>query len=71
MHVRRTMNDDHESQIHDIITYALIYNLFYGVLAQLGARNIRIVEATGSNPVYSIFSLTFKLHITHYLKETC
>ena len=25
-----------------------------GVLAQLGARNIRIVEATGSNPVYSI-----------------
>ena len=24
-----------------------------GVLAQLGARNIRIVEATGSNPVYS------------------
>lgn len=25
----------------------------YGVLAQLGARNIRIVEATGSNPVYS------------------
>lgn len=26
----------------------------YGVLAQLGARNIRIVEATGSNPVYSI-----------------
>ena len=26
----------------------------YGVLAQLGARNIRIVEATGSSPVYSI-----------------
>ena len=26
----------------------------YGVLAQLGARHIRIVEATGSNPVYSI-----------------
>ena len=25
-----------------------------GVLAQLGARNIRNVEATGSNPVYSI-----------------
>ena len=25
----------------------------YGVLAQLGARHIRIVEATGSNPVYS------------------
>lgn len=24
-----------------------------GVLAQLGARNIRNVEATGSNPVYS------------------
>ena len=24
-----------------------------GVLAQLGARHIRIVEATGSNPVYS------------------
>ena len=29
------------------------YNDFIGVLAQLGARNIRIVEATGSNPVYS------------------
>ena len=26
-----------------------------GALAQLGARNIRIVEVTGSNPVYSIF----------------
>ena len=26
----------------------------YGVLAQLGARHIRIVEATGSNPVYSM-----------------
>ena len=26
----------------------------HGVLAQLGARHIRIVEATGSNPVYSI-----------------
>lgn len=25
-----------------------------GVLAQLGARNIRNVEATGSNPVYSM-----------------
>ena len=25
----------------------------FGVLAQLGARHIRIVEATGSNPVYS------------------
>ena len=29
----------------------------YGVLAQLGARHIRIVEATGSNPVYSIWSI--------------
>ena len=29
-----------------------------GVLAQLGARNIRIVEATGSNPVYSISNLS-------------
>ena len=27
----------------------------YGVLAQLGARHIRIVEATGSNPVYSSY----------------
>ena len=27
---------------------------FFGALAQLGARHIRIVEATGSNPVYSI-----------------
>lgn len=26
-----------------------------GVLAQLGARNIRIVEARGSNPLYSTF----------------
>lgn len=26
----------------------------YGVLAQLGARNIRIVEAVGSNPICSI-----------------
>ena len=25
-----------------------------GVLAQLGARNIRNVEATGSNPAYSM-----------------
>ena len=31
----------------------LVLYCFYGVLAQLGARNIRIVEATGSNPVYS------------------
>ena len=30
------------------------YTYLHGVLAQLGARNIRIVEATGSNPVYSI-----------------
>ena len=26
-----------------------------GALAQLGARNIRIVEAVGSNPICSIF----------------
>ncbi len=26
----------------------------HGVLAQLGARNIRIVEARGSTPLYSI-----------------
>ena len=31
----------------------------YGVLAQLGARNIRIVEATGPNPVYSIITYIF------------
>ena len=29
----------------------------YGVLAQLGARNIRIVEARGSNPLCSIVKL--------------
>ena len=32
----------------------MCYNTFHGALAQLGARNIRIVEATGSNPVCSI-----------------
>ncbi len=37
------------------------YTYAYGVLAQLGARNIRIVEATGSNPVYSIIFLLFKI----------
>lgn len=32
-----------------------------GALAQLGARHIRIVEATGSNPVCSIWKpLVFK-----------
>ena len=30
------------------------YNKVTGALAQLGARYIRIVEATGSNPVCSI-----------------
>ncbi len=32
----------------------LLIALQFGALAQLGARNIRIVEATGSNPVCSI-----------------
>lgn len=32
----------------------------YGALAQLGARNIRIVKATGSTPVCSI--LIIKIH---------
>ena len=31
-----------------------VASIIPGVLAQLGARHIRIVEATGSNPVYSI-----------------
>ena len=35
-----------------------------GVLAQLGARNIRNVEATGSNPVYSIQKQIRTLHIS-------
>ena len=34
----------------------------YGVLAQLGARNIRIVEARGSNPLYSILRVQEWLH---------
>ena len=32
----------------------------YGVLAQLVARHIRIVEATGSNPVYSIVKSLYR-----------
>lgn len=52
------------NNLHLFIFYKYQYTTFlfpllvvycrYGVLAQLGARNIRIVEATGSNPVYSI-----------------
>ena len=33
--------------------WKLCYNKNVGALAQLGARHIRIVEATGSNPVCS------------------
>ena len=33
----------------------LCYSIGDGALAQLGARNIRIVEARGSNPLYSTF----------------
>ena len=33
-------------------------NEFYGALAQLGARNIRIVKVTGSNPVCSTTGVT-------------
>lgn len=37
----------------------LCYSIGDGALAQLGARNIRIVEATGSNPVCSMNQKTF------------
>ncbi len=35
-----------------------------GALAQLGARNIRIVEAVGSNPICSIFLKAYKISKT-------
>ena len=34
-----------------------------GALAQLGARNIRIVEARGSNPLYSILKMPKRPHL--------
>ncbi len=43
--------------MESFLFYILVLYCFYGVLAQLGARNIRIVEATGSNPVYSIWPI--------------
>ena len=42
----------------DIAIYGIIYlyiHILKGALAQLGARNVRNVEATGSNPVCSIY----------------
>ena len=40
-------------------TYSyVVVLLIKGALAQLGARNIRIVKATGSNPVCSIAART-------------
>ena len=38
----------------------------FGALAQLGARNIRIVEATGSNPVCSIFCFLILSELSFY-----
>ncbi len=41
----------------------------YGVLAQLGARNIRIVEARGSNPLYSILRVQEWPHRIRYMEQ--
>ncbi len=38
----------------------VVLNMIDGALAQLGARNIRIVEAVGSNPICSILSIGHK-----------
>ena len=43
----------------------------YGVLAQLGARNIRIVEARGSNPLYSICDKSRKSLIYPVKSRVC
>ncbi len=43
---------------------ALLYKIKSGALAQLGARHIRIVEVTGSNPVCSTF--LFLLNISAF-----
>lgn len=45
-----------EYKIFLSFSHDLCYNDCYGALAQLGARNIRIVKATGSNPVCSTYN---------------
>lgn len=42
-------------EIGDWQILSFVIYLVHGALAQLGARNIRIVKATGSTPVCSIF----------------
>ena len=42
-----------------------------GALAQLGARNIRIVEARGSNPLYSICDKSRKSLIYPVKSRVC
>ncbi len=47
----------------------IVLYYLYGALAQLGARNIRIVEAVGSNPICSMFKRVSQNHQIRCLSD--